>query len=353
MLFYRYNLTIIITILKEISEITDVKIDWKTLVKRSSTGISNAREYQMLWRHLAYREPLFENLVETEPEEDDSDLEFELEAVPSASAEASLQANKCIEVIMPSSMIPDAPMSDFHFRKESHSKKAVHPSTVKNTILLNSVAKKQTLMPAYTGTLQGNEIAYPAFSNKRKRNSWTTQEENDLIAAVKKHGEGNWLNILKDDFKQDRTTSQLSKRWNIIKKRLTSSNLASNDKINDWVLHNEQLATRKAISMALNIPTIGSLSKLLSDARPDYSLEASKKLQQPASPQKTMKKSAIASSLVTPDPLIQAAAVAAGGRIIDPSAAASFLKATNSKNIHRIKNGDISVSKFKRSSGAR
>ncbi|KAH0468935.1 hypothetical protein IEQ34_002167 [Dendrobium chrysotoxum] len=64
----RYNLTIIITILKEISEITDVKIDWKTLVKRSSTGISNAREYQMLWRHLAYREPLFENLVETEPE---------------------------------------------------------------------------------------------------------------------------------------------------------------------------------------------------------------------------------------------------------------------------------------------
>lgn len=55
-----------------------------------------------------------------------------------------------------------------------------------------------------------------------------------------------------------------TQRWNIIKKRLTSSNLASNDKINDWVLHNEQLATRKAISMALNIPKIGSLSKLLS-----------------------------------------------------------------------------------------
>lgn len=355
-LFNRYNLTIIITLLKEISEFTDVKIDWKTLVKRSSTGISNAREYQMLWRHLAYRKPLLENLVETEPEEDDSDLEFELEAVPPVSAEASLQATKCVKVIMPSGMSAEASLGDVDICEASHSKQSVHPSAVKNTMPMNAAAaKKQVLMPDYSETLQGSEIAYPVLPNKRKRHSWTAQEEKDLIAAVKKHGEGNWVNILKEDFKDGRTPSQLSQRWNMIKRRLSSSNPASDDKLNNWVLHNEQLATRKAISMALNIPMVGSLSTLPSGARSYSPHEASKKLERVASsPQKTMKKSATISknnqaSLVTPNPLIQAAAVAAGGRIIDPSAAASLLKATNSKNVHHIKNRNIPISKLKSS----
>ncbi|XP_020588579.1 uncharacterized protein LOC110030282 isoform X2 [Phalaenopsis equestris] len=231
-LFHRYNLTVIITLLKEIFEFADVKIDWKALVKSSSTGISNAQEYQMLWRHLAYCEPLCENLVGDEAREDDSDLEFELEAVPPVSAEALLQAIECFEVIMASGMTPKAHLSDVHISKASHS-------------------KEQALTPDYSETLR---------PRKRKRHPWTAEEENDLIAAVKKHGEGNWLNILKEDFKYDRNPSQLSQRWNIIKKRLASSNCASDDKMNSWVMQNKQLATRKAISMALNIPMIGSLS---------------------------------------------------------------------------------------------
>lgn len=34
------------------------KMDWNELVKKTTTGITSAREYQLLWRHLAYRNPL-------------------------------------------------------------------------------------------------------------------------------------------------------------------------------------------------------------------------------------------------------------------------------------------------------
>ena len=45
---------------------------------------------------------------------------------------------------------------------------------------------------------------------KKKRKLWTKEEDLELIAAVDKCGEGNWANILKGDFKHDRTASQLS-----------------------------------------------------------------------------------------------------------------------------------------------
>lgn len=41
-------------------QVQDVMIDWYAMVKHTKTGITNPREYQMLWRHLAYREPLIE-----------------------------------------------------------------------------------------------------------------------------------------------------------------------------------------------------------------------------------------------------------------------------------------------------
>lgn len=49
-----------LALLQEVAQVQDVKIDWNELVKKSTTGISNAREYQMLWRHLAYRDALLE-----------------------------------------------------------------------------------------------------------------------------------------------------------------------------------------------------------------------------------------------------------------------------------------------------
>ncbi|CAL5432088.1 unnamed protein product [Camellia sinensis] len=48
-----YEATTLLTLLQEVAQIQDVKIDWNALVKKTATGISNVREYQMLWRHLS------------------------------------------------------------------------------------------------------------------------------------------------------------------------------------------------------------------------------------------------------------------------------------------------------------
>ncbi|GBG71724.1 hypothetical protein CBR_g9135 [Chara braunii] len=54
---------------------------------------------------------------------------------------------------------------------------------------------------------------------RRKRKLWTTEEDEALLAAVEKCGEGNWTNILKGAFTLERTAAQLSQRWALIRKR--------------------------------------------------------------------------------------------------------------------------------------
>lgn len=60
--FFRYSPATVLTLLQEVANFPGAKIDWHGLVKKTSTGISNAREYQMLWRHLAYRNTLLDRL---------------------------------------------------------------------------------------------------------------------------------------------------------------------------------------------------------------------------------------------------------------------------------------------------
>lgn len=60
----RYSATTVLALLQEVAQFPEAKIDWNELVKKTSTGISNAREYQMLWRHLAYRDSLSDKLEE-------------------------------------------------------------------------------------------------------------------------------------------------------------------------------------------------------------------------------------------------------------------------------------------------
>jgi hypothetical protein len=38
------------------------RIDWRALAAKTATGITSAREYQMLWRYLAYRHDFVENV---------------------------------------------------------------------------------------------------------------------------------------------------------------------------------------------------------------------------------------------------------------------------------------------------
>ena len=57
--------------------------------------------------------------------------------------------------------------------------------------------------------IQGSQTveAQPA---RKKRKLWTSEEDQELIAAVEKCGEGNWATMLKGAFKHERTAAQLS-----------------------------------------------------------------------------------------------------------------------------------------------
>ncbi|KAJ6735499.1 HOMEODOMAIN-LIKE SUPERFAMILY PROTEIN [Salix purpurea] len=57
-LLQRYTATTILVLLQEVAQFDGVKIDWNALAKKTTTGISNAREFQVLWRHLSYRHML-------------------------------------------------------------------------------------------------------------------------------------------------------------------------------------------------------------------------------------------------------------------------------------------------------
>jgi len=53
--FCRYDVATVLTLFQELSHYADDEnFNWNELVKKTTTGISTAREYQMLWRHLAY-----------------------------------------------------------------------------------------------------------------------------------------------------------------------------------------------------------------------------------------------------------------------------------------------------------
>lgn len=73
-----------------------------------------------------------------------------------------------------------------------------------------TLLKQPTPAPAVA---EGSDVNGSAGGNmlpRRKRKPWSKEEDLQLIAAVQKFGEGNWANILRGDFKGDRTASQLS-----------------------------------------------------------------------------------------------------------------------------------------------
>ncbi|KAF8404712.1 hypothetical protein HHK36_009600 [Tetracentron sinense] len=232
--------------------------------------------------------------------------------------------------------------------------------------------------------LDANGPASSGFPPRRKRKLWTEEEDNQLIAAVKKCGERSWANMLKGDFKGDRTASQLSQRWANLRKRQNLGGVANS---RGSQLSEAQLATRRAVSLALHMPMVAcSVSTAAtytnttsgSSALPTAQAEAS---QVSVTPSEMSAKSAVGSSIslaqyqsqdsqqiptpttassrtgtsttpksqkktssvpvtsLSPDPMIQAAAVAAGARIATHSTAASLLKAAQSKSAFHIRPG--------------
>ncbi|KAM0858156.1 hypothetical protein ACQ4PT_047997 [Festuca glaucescens] len=61
LILHKYTPTTILTALQEVSQHAERRrIDWRALVAKTATGITSAREYQMLWRYFAYRHDFVE-----------------------------------------------------------------------------------------------------------------------------------------------------------------------------------------------------------------------------------------------------------------------------------------------------
>nr|KYP69305.1 hypothetical protein KK1_008494 [Cajanus cajan] len=214
-LIQRYDATTVFTLLQEVAHHPHPKIDWKELVKKSATGISNAREYQMLWRHLAYRHSLPESFEDgTEPLDDDSDLEFEVETLPPVSVESASEAAACVKVMIasrtlsesaPSSSTIEAPLN-INVPVCHSSRTPIESSQPSNlmqgtSIIFPVTVLRQTLPPSASSTDGAETKGFISgnMASKRKRKAWSEEEDMQLRAAVQRWGEGNWATMAKGD----------------------------------------------------------------------------------------------------------------------------------------------------------
>lgn len=362
----RYTATTVLGLLQEVAQVQDAKLDWNSLVKRSATGITNPREYQMLWRHLAYRDELSEKLQdEAKPLDDDSDLEYELEAFPPVNNEASTEAAACVKVLIASGSTCDsglekgltieAPLTINIPDGKSTGNSSENPLNLRGTNITVPVSVQRqphTVVASSAEELDKNGGSGSGnLPPRRKRKPWSAAEDMELFSAVQKCGEGNWANILKGDFKGDRTASQLSQRWNIIKKRNTNSNVKTGSQLSE--VH---LAARRALNMALDPPgtdnmkgssslgrtkssitTVTTMRPIVPETPSTVAVPQDKPCEASTALTKQFPKTSPKSLPNNPDP-VKAAAVAAGARIATQSAAAAILKQQLKTAIH-IKTG--------------
>lgn len=347
-LLERYTATTMLTLLQEVAQVEESKIDWNEMVKKTTTGITNAREYQMVWRHLAYRQVLLDKVDDdAQPLDDDSDLENELEAFPPVSSEASAEAAAFVKVFIASGPLCDSNMSNGNTVEGSltidipngqtsgTAANSLHGISAYGSKLRVPVTVQTQPLPSVTAAegLDTSERAGANFPPRRKRKPWSAAEDMELIAAVEKFGEGNWVNILKADFKGDRTASQLSQRWATIRRR--RGNMVGNGS----QLSEAQLAARHAVSMAFgdNLRAAGPISlNGGSQSKHQQDLVPSK----PIIPQNPLPKPAI-----NPDPMVKAAAMVASSRIATHSSAAASLPmaALPKKDVHTMPGGTPAV----------
>ncbi|KAH0921129.1 hypothetical protein HID58_021147 [Brassica napus] len=254
-LLQRYDAKTILRLLQEMAFYSDVeKMDWNEMVRKTTTGITNAREYQMLWRHLSYRDPLL-HVVEDDahPLDDDSDMECELEASPEVSVEASVEAVAHVKVIAASyvprnSDILDEATSEAPLtinipyalpegtQEPSESPWLSRGMNITFPVCLQKVTSTEGII---NGNVSASSSSMP--SQRKTRQKWSAEEDADLIAAVKQFGEGNWAHIARGEFRGRRTASQLSQRWPHLRRRYDPSTSASQS----------QIAVNHALSLAL------------------------------------------------------------------------------------------------------
>ncbi|XP_022857148.1 uncharacterized protein LOC111378211 isoform X2 [Olea europaea var. sylvestris] len=264
-LLQRYSAQTVLALLQEVAVVSERKIDWNAMVKNTSTGIYNPREYQKLWRHLAYGDDLVDSLNDAaNPLDDDSDLEFELEAFPAVSRETSVEAAAFVKVLIASGTLNDSHLSTNstieapltinipNREKSTAPSEGSHLASCMqwtNITIPVSVQKQQLATSVTCSEKRRTNVSTSSnLPTRRKRKPWSAEEDMQLIAAVQKCGERNWANVLKGDFKGDRKPSELSQRWATIRKKQGNLNAGASSQLSE--IH----AARRAISLALDMP---------------------------------------------------------------------------------------------------
>lgn len=368
-LLQKYSATQVLALLREVAQSQDVKIDWNALVKKTSIGIENARECQMLWRHLAYRQPLLEKIeAVAQPLDDDSDLEYELEASPPVSTEVAMETVNCVKVLalgspnessIPNSSTIEGDKPNGHSSQISSEHN--HPSLLHSSSMSVQVSAHKQPQPAgISGEgLDANGATNNNYPSRRKRKPWSEEEDLILINSFRKYGEGIWATIAKAEFNGSRTASQLSQRWAILRKKQGGMNVT----VNGSQLSQLHLDTRHALEQALkNTLTAGcaTVGNGTAGTSNPTNLNASNKDSSvtsitmpspnttsvkpgpmgPMSTPRHLPKKAPAKPSVTVDS-IQATAVAVGARIASPSDAESLFKAAQAKTTVHISTGSL------------
>ncbi|WCJ24765.1 Homeodomain-like superfamily protein [Euphorbia peplus] len=356
-LLQRYTANTVLALLQEVAQLEGgVKIDWNALVQKSSTGISSPREYQMLWRHLAYRHSLLDTFDNAAPPlDDDSDLEYELEAFPDVSAEASAEASACVKVLIasglksdsshPNNAMVEAPLTinipSGQLVKATSESSQLPAMRGMNITVPVSVQKQPVPAMASAEALDANGSVNGTIPPRRKKKIWTEAEDLELVAAVQKYGEGNWANILRSESTWDRTASQLSQRWGVIRRKvgIGNLNLATTTTTNTGgvQLSEAQRAARIAMNLALDPPVKNTFIKSGegTSSQRCFATKPSSKMQLSSVGKSQVTVSKPVKPDLSSDP-VRAAAVAAGARIATQSDAASLLRAAQAKNAIHI-----------------
>ncbi|KAG8375342.1 hypothetical protein BUALT_Bualt10G0090200 [Buddleja alternifolia] len=364
----RYSVNTVLALMQEVAHVAGDKIDWNELVKNTATGISGAREYQMLWRHLAYGQTLIDQFDnDANPMDDDSDLEYELEAFPAIGREASAEAAACVKVLIASACPKDSdPPNNSNIEAPLTinipiSKPSIAPSD--SSLLASAMHGTNISIPVFVPKLPLSsgicgekrpitETSGVTFPPRRKRRGWSTEDDMKLTAAVQKYGERNWANIARGDFKNDRKASELSQRWANLRKKQGNLKVGTSSQNSETQL----AAAHRAMSLALDMPMgeMKATSQIsLVGARPLHQVQKpspSLPDQQlgrsgPPKSQLPMKRLPSTNPTSAPDSMVKAAAVAAGARIATSADASSLIEAARSQNVVHITTGGSSMIK--------
>ncbi|XP_073050982.1 uncharacterized protein [Primulina eburnea] len=365
-LIQRYSVETVLALLQEVAQVPGDKIDWNVIVKNTATGISSAKEYQALWRHLAYGQNLLDQSDDDEnPMDDDSDLEYEREASPAVSREASAEAAACVKVLiasgqndlhLPNSSTIDAPLTINIPNSKAHTatsdSSSISCAFQGTNVSIPVTVQKQPLSSGTCGEKRPNGSTEINFPPRKRRRGWSTEDDAKLTSAVQKFGERNWTSIARGDFKNDRKASELSQRWASLRKKQGNSNAGTSSQLSETQL----AAAHRAMSLALDMPmgdtlkmagqsnTIGTKPQLqslkASASRPEQQSGTAMPVK-PSVPTKGLPINPITSA----DSMVKAAAVAAGARIATATDASSLLEAARSQNVVHIKTGAVSAIK--------